>query len=140
MGEILKLGENHRRAISVMLRGLERMCDDVESCLAETDGVLRRMRDDLSSGQRDALRRMTLRVRAEIRRLAGEIELDTSVLSPRRRIHALISSMIVNLEETDAGKLSGYGALPQDAVNRLQVEFTRLHALLEEMSMVVARD
>ena len=31
MSEKLQLGENHRRAVSVLLRGLERMCNEIES-------------------------------------------------------------------------------------------------------------
>ena len=102
MSEKLKLGENHRRVVSVLLRGLEQMCDEIEARLAEVPGVLRQVKSDLSHAQSAALREMTARVREEIRRLNTEIELDAAVRSPRRAILALLSASIVNLEESDS--------------------------------------
>lgn len=133
MSEKLKLGENHRRAVSVLLRGLEQMCEEIEARLGEVPGVLRQVKSDLSPAQGAALREMTARVRAEIRRLNAEIELDAAVRSPRRAILALLSASIVNLEESDSKRLRGYGSLASEAAARLDEEFNRLVALLEEM-------
>lgn len=137
---MLKLGENHRRVVSVLLRGLEGMCDEIETALDESAGILRHVSDDLPSGQREKLRRMSIGIRAEIRRLNSEIELDPAMNSRRRRIRALISSSIVNLEESDPKKLRGYGALSEEAVTRLQEEFERLLDMLREMAAVVEED
>ena len=101
MSEKLQLGENHRRAVSVLLRGLERMCDEIESALVETPGVLRRVKDDLSAAQGMALRKMSGRVRGEIRRLNSEIELDPAVRSRQRTIRAILSVNIINLGNRD---------------------------------------
>lgn len=136
MSEKLKLGENHRRVISVLLRGLEQMCDEIEARLAEVPGVLCQVKSDLSPAQGVALREMTARVRGEIRRLNAEIELDAAVRSPRRAILALLSASIVNLEESNSKRLRGYGALASEAATRLDDELNRLVALLEEMTTI----
>ncbi|MGH9730736.1 MAG: hypothetical protein ACRD4A_03475 [Candidatus Acidiferrales bacterium] len=107
MTQKLKLGENHRRVVSVLLRGLEQMCDEIEARLEEAPGVLRQVRSDLSAAQDTDLREMTARVREEIRRLNTEIELDAAIRSPRRAILALLSASIVNLEESDSKRLRG---------------------------------
>ncbi|HLJ42126.1 MAG TPA: hypothetical protein VKT50_11620 [Candidatus Acidoferrales bacterium] len=140
MSEKLKLGENHRRVVSVLLRGLEQMCDEIEARLAEVPGVLRQVKSDLSHAQSAALREMTARVREEIRRLNTEIELDAAVRSPRRAILALLSASIVNLEESDSKRLRGYGPLASEAAARLDDELSRLVALLEEMTTTAEGD
>ena len=137
MTEKLKLGENHRRVVSVLLRGLEQACDEIEATFRESPGTLRRIHDDLSAPQRSALRELAQRVRGEIRRLAAEIELDASVGSQRRTVLALLSASIVNLEESEPKKLRGYGAMSQEAEARLGGEFQRLVALLEQMAAIV---
>ena len=137
MSEKLQLGENHRRAVSVLLRGLERMCDEIESALVETPGVLRRATDDLSAAQGMALRKMSGRVRGEIRRLNSEIELDPAVRSRQRTIRAILSANIFNLEESGSGRRRGYGPMSKETAAQLEGEFNRLTALLEEMEAVV---
>jgi len=139
MSEKLQLGENHRRAVSVLLRGLERMCDEIESALVETPGVLRRVKDDLSAAQGMALRKMSGRVRGEIRRLNSEIELDPAVRSRQRTIRAILSVNIINLEESGSERLRGYGPMSKEAAEQLDGEFNLLIALLEEMEAVVER-
>lgn len=136
MSEKLKLGENHRRVVSVLLRGLEQMCDEIEARLAEVPGVLRQVKSDVSPAQIAALRKMAARVREEIRRLNTEIELDAAVRSPRRAILALLSASIVNLEESDSRRLGGYGPLARESAIRLDAEFGRLIVLLEEMTTI----
>lgn len=133
----LHLGENHRRVVSVLLRGLEQACDEIDASFRESPGTLRRIHDDLSPAQRSTLREMTRRVRGEIRRLASEIELDTSVGSQRRTVLALLSASIVNLEESEPRNLRGYGAMSPEAEARLGSEFQRLIGLFEQMASVV---
>lgn len=137
MSEKLKLGENHRRVVSVLFRGIEQACDEIDATFRESPGALRHVEDDLSSKQRFALREMTDRVRSEIHRLASEIELDTSIRSQRRTVLALLSSCIVNLEESEPKKLRGYGTMPPEVEARLSGEFQRLIDVLERMAAIV---
>lgn len=133
MSAKLKLGENHRRVVSVLLRGLERACDEIDAALHDSDGLFRRVSDDLSSTQRQTLPKITEKIRAELRRISSEVELDVSVHSRRRRIRALLSTSIVNLEESTPDKLRGYGEMADEAKIRLQTEFKCLLDLLNAM-------
>lgn len=137
MADKLKLSENHRRVISVLLRSLEQACDEIDASFRESPGTLRRIHDDLSPTERSTLRQMTQRVRDEIRRLASEIELDTSVGSQRRTVLALLSASIVNLEESEPKKLRGYGSMSKEAEDRLAHEVQNLIGLFEEMAAIV---
>jgi hypothetical protein len=137
MAEKLELGENHRRVVSVLMRGIDQMCSEVDASLEESSGILQRVLDDVSRAQKRELRSMTASIRAEIGRVASEIELDTGVLSKRRKVSALISASIVNVEESDPQKLRGYGPLSDSAMKRLQDEFGRLHTLLERMAAIL---
>lgn len=140
MSAKLKLGENHRRVVSVLLRGVERACDEIEAALADSDGLLHRVSADLTVDQQSSLRQMAERVRSELARITSQIELDVSVHSQRRRILALLSSSIVNLEESTPAKLGGYGELSPEAESRLETEFAHLLALLNEMESALERD
>lgn len=140
MSAKLKLGENHRRVVSVLLRGVERACDEIEAALADSDGLLHRVSADLTVDQQSSLRQMAERVRSELARITSQIELDVSVHSQRRRILALLSSSIVNLEESTPAKLGGYGDLSAEAKSRLAAEFGRLLALLNGMESALERD
>lgn len=137
MSEKLKLGENHRRVVSVLFRGIEQTCDEIDAAFRESPSALRHVARDLSSAQRAALREMTERVRSEIQRLASEIELDISIRSQRRIILALLSSCIVNLEESQPKKLRGYGPMSPEVEARLSSEFQRLIEMLERMAAIV---
>ena len=139
MANKLKLGENHRRVVSVLLRGVERACNEIEAALSDSDSLLYRVSADLSVEQQQALRKMTDRVRAELARISSQIDLDVSVHSRRRRILALLSSSIVNLEESTPEKLRGYGELSAEAKTKLESEFARLLALLNEMESAIER-
>lgn len=140
MAAKLKLGENHRRVVSVLLRGVERACNEIEAALGDSDGLLYRVRADLSLEQQQSLRKMIERVRTELARITSQIELDVSVHSRRRRILALLSSSIVNLEESTPDKLRGYGELPSEAKAKLESEFTSLLALLNEMESALEKE
>ncbi|HEV2386375.1 MAG TPA: hypothetical protein VGS20_03875 [Candidatus Acidoferrales bacterium] len=138
MTEKLKLGENHRRAISVLLREVERMCEAIDSCLQARPGALQRLVDDLTAPQRRKLARMIESLRAELGRLEREIELDAALKSPRRTILALLSAQIVNLQESTAAGLRGYGPMPETASRKLDAETAQLILRLEEMIAVLA--
>lgn len=140
MSAKLELGENHRRVVSVLLRGVERACDEIEAALDDSDCVLYRVSGDISLEQQQSLRKMAERVRSEIARIASQIELDVSVHSRRRRIAALLSTSIVNLEESTPDKLRGYGELSAEAKSRLETDFTRLLALLNEMESALEKE
>jgi hypothetical protein len=137
MSEKLSLGENHRRVMSVVFRGIEQMCDEIDATFAAAPGLLRRVEDDLSARQRAKLQAMNARVREEIRRLTSEIELDPAVRSPRRTIRALLAASIVNLEESDSTRLRGYGELSREAAVKIDRELKTLAVLLEEMASTV---
>ncbi len=136
-GEKLKLGENHRRVISVVLRGLEQMCEEIERWLDKRSGVLLHVENDLTAEQRVQLCTLVKQLRGEIERLATEIELDRGAQSLVRAIRALLSASIVDLEESDSSRLKGYGNLSEVAKNKLDTEILRLTGLLEEMVDVV---
>lgn len=112
------------------------MCAEIEDALNAPGGALETVSDELSRADQELLRRKTAQLRIEIRRIASEISLDASVFSIRRKIYALISASIVNLEESDPKKLRGYGMLSEAAIEQLEREFAVLLAILEEMGEI----
>jgi predicted phage gp36 major capsid-like protein len=133
----LRLSDNHRRVLSVLLRGVEQGCEQIAGWMAKQPGVLMQVEDDLSSEQRRKLEALHEKLRRELQRIEQEIELQTSTESPRRSIRALASAMTVDLEDRKSPRLDGYGPLPADVKTRLDAELNRLIALLEAMVEVL---
>lgn len=133
----LKLGENHQRVVSVLLRGVEQMCDLISGWLERRSGVLVRLDDDVPGPQCERLRVLVDEVRGELRRIAGDIELQPTAESPRRSIRALVSAMAVELEERRSPRLEGYGPLSDAAKTKIDAEIDRLLARLERMAEVL---
>jgi hypothetical protein len=137
--EKLKLDENHRRAVSVVLQSLERMCDDCEAWLARSSGLLLRVQNDLSERQRESLRNHLQQVRDELRRISHEMAVDVKIQFPQRAILALLVSNVTNLEETNSKQLRGYGRLSEEAAVKVDAEMARLNAILEQMINAIER-
>src|SRR5713101_5658015 len=72
----LRLGENHRRVVSVLLREVEKMCEAILEWLDKKPGLLLRVQDDLTAEQQARLRKLVEQLRGEIRHLVTEVTLD----------------------------------------------------------------
>jgi hypothetical protein len=133
----VELSENHRRVLSVVLRGLDQMCGEAQDCLDNRLGRLWPERMDLTAEQQEEVRRLAGRIRREIHRIAEGIEAEGEVLSAKAVIRALASAQIVQLEESDSSGLRGYGPLSGRAAAWLDTEVGHLKTLLGEMVRVV---
>src|SRR5712692_9257267 len=133
----LRLGENHRRVVSVLLREVEKMCDAILDWLDKKPGLLLRVQDDMTAEQQAGLHKLVQQLRGEIRRFDSEVTLDPAVQSRRRAIAALLSANRTHLEEVDSAGLRGYGQLPEDVGRERDAKLGRLTTLLEVMSGVV---
>lgn len=134
--EKLELGENHRRAVSAMLRELERACDAVEHWVDREGGIYLQPQDDLLPEQAHALRELVKELRRELIRVDDEMTLDHSPQSRRRALIALLSTAIADLEDTESSRLKGYGPLPEAAKTQIDAAMQRLISVLERMVQV----
>src|SRR5713101_165523 len=127
MPEKLHLGENHRRVISIVIRNLEQMCEEIEHWIERPSDTLLDFEHDLSIEQPDRLRHLIAELRGEIRRITTEVELNRGSKSRKGAIRALLSVHLVELEETESSRLRGYGRLSEEAKQKLDQEVGRLH-------------
>lgn len=130
------LDENHRRVVSVALRGVEKMCDAIVQVLDRTPGLLEGIQDDL--GPRDApeIRKLAERTREELRRISMEVELDRAHQSRRRSIVALLSATRIDVEEVKSPTLRGYGPIAPETEEAIDALMERLLVLVNAMSRV----
>lgn len=133
----LKLGDNHRRALTVLLAGLEEACAEMGVGLQRTPGWLVQVEDDLTSAQRQRLGELSDRLRRELRGVSESILLDPMSKSLRRSIVALLTAQLIYLEETLASGMKGYGRLADDVRQHISDELKKLKAIIEEMLAVV---
>ncbi len=135
----LRLSENHRRVVSVLIREVEKMCGAVLDWLDKKPGLLNRIEDDLTAEQQARLRKLVDQLREEIRRFNDEVALDRALQSRQRAIAALISANMIHLEEVNSSSLKGYGQLSEEVGRELDAKLARLITLLETMSRVVEK-
>jgi hypothetical protein len=135
----LALGESHRRVVSAVLRRVESTCDEVLEWLERSGGELRQLREDVAPSQSDALRKLVIQLRKELRCVQEEVIVDSSEQSRSRGIAASVSLTRIELEEVLTPGLRGYGELPPEQEAALDAKFNRLIDCLEAMSDVVER-
>ncbi len=123
----------------MVLRSLEQMCEEIEHWLLRRSGLLIQVERDLSAEQVEELRRQTAQLRVELHHMAAAIRLNPSAQSPRRAIAALLSTNIVQLEETTSERLRGYGTLTGEARQKIDAELSKLIRLMERMLKGVER-
>jgi hypothetical protein len=133
----LRLGENHRRVVSVLLRNIEKAADGITTWLERKPGLLHHYRDDFTAAQKSRLREMATQLHAEIRRFYDEVELDCAMQSRRRAIAALISSATIDLEEVNSQSLRGYGEVPEEIGHELDAKLERLLRCLEQVRTIL---
>ncbi|HUJ31207.1 MAG TPA: hypothetical protein VLY23_08005 [Candidatus Acidoferrum sp.] len=129
----IELGENHRRAVSVLMRGTEQACKEVEEWLERTSGALTEVREDVPPEQEARLRELTARLRAEVQEFSGKVTLDKRRMSRRRSIAAIVCAALIDLEEVQDSGLKGYGKMSEEAKEVLNEYVVRMLDLLEQM-------
>jgi len=137
-GKIL-LGENHRLAVSVVIRGTERACECVLEMLERRGTLMNELREDIAPEEQAGLRELAGELKEEIRKLGEKIELEKNQTSRRRTIAALLSAALIDLQETEDSGLRGYGELSPQAKKTLYESIDRMTALLEEMLAIAER-
>lgn len=135
----LELNENHRRAVSVLIRGTERACDGVLDWLDRPSNQTIEVRDDLSADDQAQMRELAANLREEIRRFIAGISIDKGRASRRRSIAALLSSALIDLEEVHDSALRGYGTLTPEAKAALNEALVRMMGILQQMLQVAER-
>jgi hypothetical protein len=134
-----ELGENHRRAVSVLIRGTERACDGVLEWIERPSSMMTEVRDDLSAKEKVQLRELASGLKSEIRSFLEVFPLDKSAASRRRSIAAIISAACIDLEEVVDSGLKGYGPQPPDAREALNQGLTEMIKILEQMLPIAER-
>ena len=129
----IELGENHRRVISVLMRGTEGACDEMIEWLDRSSSALVEVRADLELEQQARLRELAARVKAQVQEFTSKVSLDKRRISRRRSVAAIVSAALIDLQEVQASGLKGYGRMPEDPKPVLEESIHRMVALLEQM-------
>lgn len=133
----IEFDENHRRVISVLMRGTERACDGVVEWLDHRSTMLAEVRDDLAPGTKAELRALAAELKGEVLAFSRQATLQKKQSSIRRSIAAIVSASLIDLQEAQSSGLRGYGPLGDRERNALDESIRRMIALLEEMLRIV---
>jgi hypothetical protein len=129
----IEFGENHRRVISVLMRGTERACDAVVEWLDRRPTILADVRDDLTPEAQKRLRTLAGQLKGEVLAFSREAALDKKESSIRRSIAAIVSATLIDLQEIQNSGLRGYGPLGDREKKALDDRVRRMITLLHEM-------
>lgn len=132
----IELSENHRRAVSIVMRGVESACAEILEWLVRPSSVLIDVRADLIPNEQARLRELAERLRTEVREFAEKVSLDKRRMSSRRSVAAIVSAALVDLQEVQASELKGYGILAEDPKRVLDESINSMMTLFEEMRRI----
>jgi hypothetical protein len=138
--EKIRFGENHRRAISALMRGTERACEEVLQWLDHRPTALVDVRNDLSPDQDNRLRGLVAALRAEVLGFSEKAHLDSKKSSVRRSVAAIVSTALVDLQEVEDSGLKGYGLLADRERRILDEHIPRMTTLLGQMLHIVENE
>lgn len=133
----IEFDENHRRVISVLMRGTERACDSLVEWLDHRSTLLAEVRDDLAPDTKAELRALAGELKDQVLAFSRQTTLEKKQSSVRRSIAAIVSAALIDLQEAQNSGLRGYGPLGERERNALDESIARMIALLEEMLRVV---
>lgn len=136
----IEFGENHRRVVSVLMRGTERACDEVVARLNPHSTVLAEVRDDLTPEAKAKLRNLARQLKEHVLAFSGEAALDKNQSSTRRSVAAIISAALIDLQEVQNSGLRGYGPLGDHEKHALDDRVHSMIALLHEMLRIAEHE
>jgi len=134
----MKLSPGHRSPVTVRLSALERSLDEVEALIRRRpeDGLLHRWFDSLTEDEKRHLEQLISQARCELRALVEEFALPAETADIRGRIQTILAMAWSDLEDTRPRKLRGYGEMPADAADFLDLHVLRLIHLITAMSAI----
>lgn len=136
----IEFGENHRRVVSVLMRGTESACDEVVACLDPRSAVLAEVRDDLTSEAKVQLRDLAGQLKAQVLAFSREAALDKKQSSIRRSVAATVSAALIDLQDAQNSGLRGYGQLDNREKQILDARIHSMIALLRQMLRIAEHE
>ena len=129
-----RLNEAQQRAVTVRLRALEQMMLDFERRVdADEEGILLRVQTRVTQEQRLAFQSLFGQIRAEIRRVADEFQLETETQDGVRALWADASELWADLIDVEPAKLRRYGEVEPELQTTLGPHIAWLVALTSQV-------
>lgn len=128
----LPLNESQRRALAIVLAGIEQDLRRVEQATRQppADHRLTHYTEPPAPGHDELLQK----IRARIRQLADDLQLPAREASITRSLIASLLLDEIGLEEVEPPRLCGYGAVDAGTAAYLNRELPQLRALLARLT------
>ncbi len=136
----MDFGDNHRRSITSTLCYTEERLGQIESVLTgqESQHILRRIEDDLSSLQKERISGCIHAIRSLIASLKGSLSLEVQTTSLSQVIGGVASTLWVTLVDTEPKRLTRYGSVPQEISTALGPALEAIMTHLREVQAIIA--
>lgn len=136
---MLEVNEAQRRALSVLLGLIEEGADRMEDGLGDSGRRLsRRMRNDLTAQEREALRVLCGRLRSAVGRVHMTLQPDIVEQSLRAAIRGEAAILWAAVEDSKSPRLAGYGPLSAQAATTVDGILADLSTLLLSVVRLLA--
>lgn len=140
----IRLNAHQRRRFEVLLASVEDallVVDELSTPVRADDRALTKVRDDLPQGFAGRVAPNVARARARLVALANALSIEARQPSARRTIEALLTAEIVRLQDSEASKLGGYGAVDPSVataldpvVRALEADLTAIRRALHQVA------
>ncbi|HEX5386664.1 MAG TPA: hypothetical protein VFW66_08205 [Gemmatimonadales bacterium] len=132
----VRLNESQRRHLAVFLEQLEEALGEIERLADLPARPARLLEDvrDLNPQFGTAVRDRVLDLRERIGELADRLGLEPRVQSRQRRVAALVSRAIVDLEDAGSRGLAGYGEVDPGVAREIDPALAEMVSRLEAIA------
>ena len=135
------LTEPQRRHLTVFLQQVEETLDEIEELAAAPTSDTKLFRldvNDLPDGFPAALKPEALSVRAQLKSLMEELDLESNPRSRVRHVQALLLTTMVQVEDSGSRGLRGYGPLDPVVFSVIDPALAQIHQSLERIAARLA--
>ena len=130
------IGPNHLRVLSVRLRLLEEYSNRLQELFRPFESILS-SRSSLPEEMAGPVESEIATLHSRIREMKAELGLEPMHRSARREAAALLSTMIIYIEELHPRYLKGYGSIPEPISHYLKESLKGLLETLDKISGIL---
>ena len=132
-----EISSNHRRVISVRIRVLREACLKLlELSRSDDPGIL--PRTPIAAEEADQVRRVVHELNSLLIRITSDLALEEHPVDARREAAAILSGMVVDMEELNPRFLRGYGKITPSLGKYLATRMKQCLQVVERMRIVLA--
>lgn len=129
----IELPANHRRAFSSTLFLIEKMLNEIEELFAPNRENMVEIKQDISSEEKENIRKAIREIKTELARLTERYELNKHQLTESYFVNSRRTKIWELLHDSSVKRMNAYGAFPEEFQSGYQLDIDQLIKLVNTL-------